>query len=124
MKAEIKEKQSQEVDWSKNPQLVVNNNGYIVLVHNDQRDAHSNDTFVGVALNLLPSYSTFWCKSHFKPFNGEIVFKPFRIGEVINEIDKKFWRNFWRLVSVRKNGNIYKLTSIDGYRHVASVQEI
>lgn len=120
MEVEVKEKQSQHVDWTDNPQLVVNDQGIVVLVNKMSYE----DTFVGVAFNLLPSYSTFWCKADFKPFDGELVFKPFRAEEAINEGDKKFWRTFWRLVSVRKNGNMYKLSNVDGLRHVVSIQEI
>ena len=32
MKVEVKETQSNEVDWTKNPQLVVDDNGGVVMV--------------------------------------------------------------------------------------------
>lgn len=77
MKAEVKGNQSQEVDWTKNPQLVVSNIGKIVLAHQDQKKAFGNDCFVGTRFDddFLSEYSTKWIKSNFKPFHGEITLK-------------------------------------------------
>lgn len=78
MKVEVKVNQSQEVDWTKNPQLVVSQDGRtIVLVHEKQSDASSMDNFVGTSLDSGSNsyYSNSWVKSGFKPFHGEITLK-------------------------------------------------
>ena len=77
MKVEVKGNQSQVVDWTKNPQLVMSDDGFIVLVHEDQGGAFSNDFFVGTRLDSgrLSDYSTIFSKRSFKPFHGEITLK-------------------------------------------------
>ena len=77
MKVEVKETQSQEVDWTNNPQLVVSDDGFIVLVHESQKDKWSNETFVGTRLDngRLSDFDTRWIKDEFEPFHGEITLK-------------------------------------------------
>ena len=77
MKVEVKGMQSHEVDWSKNPQLVVSDDGFVVLVHENQKLKWSNYTFVGTRLDKgrLSDYDTNWIKEEFKPFHGEITLK-------------------------------------------------
>lgn len=75
MKVTVNETQSNEVDWSKNPQLVVDESGGIVLV------LKSGDSrFTGVVVKHADGYpdnigyfSELFTKSHFKPFHGSIT---------------------------------------------------
>ena len=77
MKVEVKETQSQEVDWTKNPQLVVDEFGGIVLATKDKDE--NEDYFSGVRLSGNKSteffYSPNWLRSNFKTFHGEITLK-------------------------------------------------
>lgn len=77
MKVEVKEAQSNEVDWTKNPQLVVGSRGEIVLTSLNQPVKMDNEHFYGTQLNLndLGYLTTGWIKSYFKPFHGEITLK-------------------------------------------------
>lgn len=75
MKVTVNEAQSNEVDWSKNPQLVVDESGGIVFV------LKSDDSrFTGVVVkhaNGFPDntgeFSELFTKKHFKPFHGSIT---------------------------------------------------
>jgi hypothetical protein len=82
MKIEVENaQQNEQVDWSKNPQLVVNytepTEPLIVLCI----DTQHGDTFKGVVLSKTTSigihlvgkeHTDFWRKS-FKPFHGKIT---------------------------------------------------
>jgi hypothetical protein len=74
MKVEVKETQSNEVDWSKNPQLVVNKR-IVVLTHRKQ---FGGSTFSGTCVSHLEKDELFvnhgdYKKSDFKPFHGTIT---------------------------------------------------
>ena len=78
MKVEVKETQSQEVDWSKNPQLVVLNNT-VVMTASNQSKCMSTD-FAGVVIKsdeawTVGFYSKCFTKDLWKPFHGEITLK-------------------------------------------------
>lgn len=77
MKVEVKGNQSQEVDWTKNPQLVVDENGGVVLA--TKGNAENDEYFTGVGLcgnrGMEFCYTKIWVKSQFKPFHGEITLK-------------------------------------------------
>ena len=63
--------QNEQVDWTKNPQLVTYN-GIIVLVHKDQEKAIDDNHYVGT--NIEDSeYDVDWVKQIFKPFHGKIT---------------------------------------------------
>ena len=81
MKVQVENaQQNEQVDWSKNPQLVEfieENNSLIVL----SIDTQHGDTFKGVILSDTSSikrgvagkeYTDFW-RSNFKPFHGKIT---------------------------------------------------
>ena len=73
MKIEVENtQQNEQVDWTKNPQLVVSNNS-IVLVHENQKEASSPYTFVGTKLSNRTDFSNRWSKSEFKPFQCKIT---------------------------------------------------
>jgi hypothetical protein len=78
MKVEVKETQSQEVDWSKNPQLVISKNSSTIVMSIITRN-ELDDSFEGVVMveNQLfrCGYFDKWTKANFKPFNGEITLK-------------------------------------------------
>lgn len=78
MKVEVKETQSQEVDWTKNPQFVVLNNT-VIMTTSDQSECMSTD-FAGVVIKSAGNwtvgyYSKYFSKDLWKPFHGEITIK-------------------------------------------------
>lgn len=78
MKVEVKGKQSQEVDWTKNPQLVTCE-GAIILVVADQYVCENGD-FAGIIITPFDDYKTgdyskYFTKDLWKPFHGEITLK-------------------------------------------------
>lgn len=73
MKVEVNNaQQNEQVDWTKNPQLVVSDSGKIVLVISNQTTAFNSDSFVGIRLDKH-SFDNCWSKSTFKPFHGSIT---------------------------------------------------
>lgn len=75
MKVEVNNaQQNEQVDWTKNPQLVCCGDN-IVLVHTNQNLAMSNEEFVGTRIgqDYTSDYSIGWIKSAFKPFHGTIT---------------------------------------------------
>lgn len=72
MKVEVNNTQKNEqVDWSKNPQLVVSDE-HIVLTSENQIGAYESDCFVGTQIKT-GYWSNSWTKSVFKPFHGKIT---------------------------------------------------
>lgn len=73
MKVEVKETQSNEVDWRKNPQLVVSDNGQVVIVSSVMDDYYFSGTQLTDEINEIGYYSATWAKKCFKPFHGTIT---------------------------------------------------
>ena len=77
MKIEVENaQQNEKVDWSKNPQLVVNINcSRVVLVHREQSELLNSECFVGTELSedKLSYFDNTWFKNCFKPFHGKIT---------------------------------------------------
>lgn len=72
MKVEVNNaQQTEQVDWTKNPQLV-HCNEIILLVLEDQQKATSENTFVGLRLDNH-DFDNCWDKEDFKPFHGSIT---------------------------------------------------
>jgi hypothetical protein len=72
MKIEVENaQQNEQVDWTKNPQLVISDD-FVVLVHKNQIEAYSDSSFIGTRLNK-GTYSNAWSKREFKPFHGKIT---------------------------------------------------
>lgn len=72
MKVEIQNKEeNQEIDWSK-PQLVISNEGDVVLITDSQLEKEDEDCFCGLRL-FDSDYSNDWIKDHFRPFNGMVT---------------------------------------------------
>lgn len=78
MKVTVNETQSNEVDWSKNPQLVVSDYGTVVMTDKNQSES-TNNRFNGIVVlvgknsnNILGDYDAF-LKNAFKPFHGSIT---------------------------------------------------
>jgi len=79
MKVKVNETQSQEVDWSKNPQLVVSGNGTVVMTMIRQIDDGKGE-FIGMVVlagessaDILGYYDTTFYRKSFKPFHGSIT---------------------------------------------------
>lgn len=75
MKVEVNNTQKNEqVDWSKNPQLVVSllNAEHIVLTSENQTEVYLSDCFIGTQISS-GHWSNSWAKSVFKPFYGTIT---------------------------------------------------
>lgn len=81
MEIEINKYSKPEVNWTKNPQVVVNEaNNEIVLVHKNQSQSYNQHCFVGTLLNAevgsdLEEYSDSWSKSSYTTFEGSITLK-------------------------------------------------
>jgi len=79
MQVEVKGK-NEQVDWTKNPQLVINDDGLVVQTLIDQSKSSDEYCFVGSPLNdregmyRVDSFYG-WVKNAFKPFHGEIWLK-------------------------------------------------
>lgn len=78
MKVEVKEAQSNEVDWTKNPQLLTLN-GAVIMTTINQNGCDDGD-FAGVIVRngyafMVGDFSTKFSKRFWKPFNGEITLK-------------------------------------------------
>lgn len=81
MKVEVKETQSNEVDWSKNPQLVKyekNGDFYIVLTNKESTNMDFEGTIVysNIALDdkfFIGVHKKSLLKTYFKPFHGTIT---------------------------------------------------
>jgi len=80
MKIEIKNAPSQEVDWSKNMQIVKSIKGDRIVVTSlrsvvtGDKNSEGSIEFSGFDISDM-SYSDRWLKSGFQPFNGEITLK-------------------------------------------------
>lgn len=78
MKVEVKEAQSNEVDWTKNPQLLYSKNENTIVM-TIQTTEETNRTFYGVVMyeNHIYKHGFFseWNKKDFTPFHGEITLK-------------------------------------------------
>ena len=73
MKVQVENaQQNEQVDWSKNPQLVVNSFNTIVLVHANQMCKKDEDCFIGTVIQSS-HFSTAFLKTQFKPFHGTIT---------------------------------------------------
>lgn len=73
MKVEVENaQQNEQVDWTKNPQLVVSDEGVIILVISNQTNATSDKVFVGVRLDNH-DFDNCFTKSVFKPFHGKVT---------------------------------------------------
>ena len=71
MKIEIENIQPKEVDWSKNPQLVIGPSGDLVVIITS--DA-SQTTFSGInTKNITQGITEGWNKAAFRPFHGKIT---------------------------------------------------
>ena len=81
MKVEVKETQSNEVDWSKNPQLVEYRQGiefYIVLTGKTIQGENFEGTIIHSNIEddsafFVGRYKECLIKSYFKPFHGTIT---------------------------------------------------
>jgi hypothetical protein len=70
MKIEVENtQQNEQVDWTKNPQLVVSDAGTIVLY----LYSNNNTTFEGIETRNNISLTDGWVKNSFKPFHGKIT---------------------------------------------------
>ena len=73
MKVEVENaQQNEQIDWSKNPQLVINNSGVIILTIQDQSSKEFMSSFCGIKISN-GFYTNNWCKETFKPFYGKIT---------------------------------------------------
>lgn len=71
MKVEVENaQQNEQVDWTKNPQLVYCIN--VVIVCKDQTNQFDENCFCGVKIET-GEYATNFRKSAFKPFHGKIT---------------------------------------------------
>jgi hypothetical protein len=75
MKIEVENaQQNEQVDWTKNPQLVCCGSE-IYLVHSNQSGSKSENHFTATRIDsgIISHYSNSWIKSAFKPFHGKIT---------------------------------------------------
>jgi hypothetical protein len=76
MKIEVENaQQNEQVDWNKNPQLVIDKHGVIVKVLTSQTPS-DDECFSGLPLNhnaFSVKHLNSWVKSQFKPFHGKIT---------------------------------------------------
>lgn len=80
MKVEVNNaQQTEQVDWTKNPQLVVSTSGSIILTSVDQSKSDTSE-FTGIIVKvgekskrILGEFDNRWHKSIFKPFYGSIT---------------------------------------------------
>lgn len=73
MKVQVENaQQNEQVDWSKNPQLVVSDSDRIILTTNEQSNLFSKNSFCGVEISN-GKFSNAWAKEVFKPFHGKIT---------------------------------------------------
>jgi hypothetical protein len=76
MEIEVENAQpNEQVDWTKNPQLVICIDKIVVLTDCNQEKSKLSDEFSGVRIDDLSKveHSTIWDKKQFKPFHGKIT---------------------------------------------------
>ena len=71
MKVTVKQKEKEEINWNE-VQLVVAENGQIVMVSEKQTQSYNEECFCGQDIKT-GDYDHRWTKSEFKKFHGTLT---------------------------------------------------